>query len=80
VSAPRARIVLADDEDAARRSLGEILTEDGYAVRLAADGEEALRLVAEDGPDILLTDRCRAWTGWTFWRGCAPPILTWRSW
>jgi DNA-binding NtrC family response regulator len=56
VSAPRARIVLADDEDAARRSLGEILTEDGYAVRLAADGEEALRLVAEDGPDILLTD------------------------
>ncbi|HEV8119711.1 MAG TPA: response regulator, partial [Candidatus Polarisedimenticolia bacterium] len=56
MSAPRARIVLADDEDAARRSLGEILTEDGYAVRLAADGEEALRLVAEDGPDILLTD------------------------
>jgi DNA-binding NtrC family response regulator len=56
VSAPRARIVLADDEDAARRSLGEILTEDGYAVRLAQDGEEALRLVAEDAPDILLTD------------------------
>jgi DNA-binding NtrC family response regulator len=56
VSAPRARIVLADDEAAARRSLGEILTEDGYAVRLAADGEEALRLVAEEGPDILLTD------------------------
>jgi DNA-binding NtrC family response regulator len=56
VNATRARIVLADDEDAARRSLGEILTEDGYAVRLAADGEEALRLVAEDAPDILLTD------------------------
>jgi two-component system NtrC family response regulator/two-component system response regulator HydG len=53
---PRGRIVIADDEEAARTSLGQILTEDGYEVALAADGDEALRLVAEESPDILLTD------------------------
>jgi DNA-binding NtrC family response regulator len=52
----RGRILIADDEEAARRSLGEILTEDGYEVLLASDGEEALRILAEESPDILLTD------------------------
>jgi len=53
---PRGRILIADDEEAARRGLGEILREDGYEVLLAADGEEALRLVADESPDVLLTD------------------------
>ena len=52
----KGRILIADDEEAARRSLGQILTEDGYEVFLAQDGEEALRLVAEHSPDILLSD------------------------
>ena len=52
----RGVVVIADDEEAARRSLGQILTEDGYGVTLAGDGEEALRLVAQESPDILLTD------------------------
>jgi DNA-binding NtrC family response regulator len=56
MSAPRGRVVIADDEETARRSLGQILGEDGYEVTLAADGEEALRLVARESPDILLTD------------------------
>jgi DNA-binding NtrC family response regulator len=56
VSTPRARVVVADDEELARKSLGEILTQDGYEVLLAADGEEALRLVSEQAPDVLLTD------------------------
>ncbi len=56
MSTPRARVVVADDEELARKSLGEILTEDGYEVLLAADGEEALRLVSEQAPDVLLTD------------------------
>src|SRR5262245_18531942 len=50
------RIVIADDEEAARKSLGQILEEDGYEVLLAADGEQALRLVAEEAPDVLVTD------------------------
>src|SRR6185295_12303293 len=42
----RGRILIADDEEAARRSLGQILTEDGFDVRLAANGDEALRVLA----------------------------------
>jgi DNA-binding NtrC family response regulator len=52
----KGRILIADDEEAARRSLGQILAEDGYEIFLAQDGEEALRLVAEHSPDILLSD------------------------
>ncbi len=50
------RILIVDDEEAARQGLGQILTEDGYEVFLASDGEEALRQVAQESPDILLTD------------------------
>jgi DNA-binding NtrC family response regulator len=50
------RILIVDDEEPARASLGQILGEDGYEVILAADGEEAIRLVAQESPDILLTD------------------------
>jgi DNA-binding NtrC family response regulator len=56
MSEERGRILIADDEEAARKSLGQILQEDGYEVSLAADGEEALRLVAQESPDVLLTD------------------------
>ena len=56
MSDQRGTIVVADDEETARTSLGEILRGDGYEVLLAADGEEALGLVARAAPDILLTD------------------------
>jgi two-component system NtrC family response regulator/two-component system response regulator HydG len=56
MSETRGRILIADDEKTARASLGQILTDDGYQVTLAADGKEALRLVAQESPDILLTD------------------------
>jgi two-component system NtrC family response regulator/two-component system response regulator HydG len=52
----RGAVVVADDEESARISLGQILREDGYQVSLAADGIEALRLVAAEQPDVLLTD------------------------
>jgi len=42
------RVVVADDEESARVSLGQILREDGYEVFLAKDGEEALVLVARN--------------------------------
>ncbi|HEX9102539.1 MAG TPA: sigma-54 dependent transcriptional regulator [Polyangia bacterium] len=54
---PRPRIVLADDELNLRKVLGAILHRDGYEVLEARDGEEALKLVA-DNPGIaaLITD------------------------
>ncbi|HET6277912.1 MAG TPA: sigma-54 dependent transcriptional regulator [Candidatus Polarisedimenticolia bacterium] len=56
MSEAKGRILIADDEETARNSLGQILTDDGYQTYLAADGKEALRLVAQEAPDILLTD------------------------
>jgi two-component system NtrC family response regulator/two-component system response regulator HydG len=56
MSENRGRILIADDEEAARRSLAQILSEDGYQVSLASNGEEALNLVAQESPDVLLTD------------------------
>jgi DNA-binding NtrC family response regulator len=56
MSGLRGRVVVADDEESARQTLGQILREDGYEVTLAADGNEALSLVARESPDILLTD------------------------
>jgi len=52
----RGRILIADDEEAARTTLAQILTEDGFDVRLAADGAQALRVIAAEPPEILLTD------------------------
>ena len=55
-ASPRGRILIADDEEAARRGLEQILREDGYEVFVASDGDEALRLVAESSPDVVVTD------------------------
>src|SRR6266702_4420499 len=49
------RILVADDEPNLRRVLGAILLRDGYEVRHASDGEEALEIV-EDGVDVVVTD------------------------
>jgi DNA-binding NtrC family response regulator len=56
VSESRGSVLIVDDEESARRSLAQILAEDGYSVTMAADGEEALRLVAQESPDVMLTD------------------------
>ena len=51
------RILIVDDEDGIRRSLGGILGDEGFETMPAADGEEALRLVEERGvPDLVLLD------------------------
>ncbi|MBI4828782.1 MAG: sigma-54-dependent Fis family transcriptional regulator [Nitrospinae bacterium] len=49
-------ILVVDDETALRDSLRELLEEEGYAVTVAADGEEALRHAAERGYDLVLLD------------------------
>ncbi len=54
--APRARILVVDDEATARRALGMLLTDEGYEVEMASSGEEALEKLSKAPPDILLTD------------------------
>ena len=45
-----APILVIDDDFAIRRTIAEVLSDEGYDVRCAADGREALSMLAEPGP------------------------------
>lgn len=49
-------ILVVDDEADIRSLLKEILSEEGYSVQVAADGDEARRCYAERLPDLVLLD------------------------
>jgi adenylate cyclase len=49
-------VLVVDDQDANRRLLEAVLTPRGYRVVTAESGEEALRLLHEDLPDVVLLD------------------------
>ena len=49
-------ILIADDERTLREGLKKALEEEGYAVRTARDGEQALVKIAEKRPDLVLLD------------------------
>ncbi len=50
------RILVVDDEHLIRWSLEQSLKKQGYDVSTAASGEEALRQVQEDAPELMLLD------------------------
>ena len=51
-----AKILITDDRSGARLMLNKLLTNKGYQVEEAADGEEALKLLKESHFDLVLTD------------------------
>src|SRR5271165_3116259 len=51
-----ARILVIDDEAAIRESLEVLLTLEGYAVDMAVDGEEGLRVLEKSAYDLVLLD------------------------
>ncbi len=51
-----ARILIVDDERQNRQLLEAMLTPEGYRFLTAASGEEALALVAQQPPDLILLD------------------------
>ena len=53
---PRAEILIAEDEPSARRGFRALFEGEGYAVRTARDGEEALAKFRESRPDAVLLD------------------------
>ena len=49
-------VLVVEDEPNIILSLEFLIKEAGYNVRVALDGEEALKAVAEEAPDVLLLD------------------------
>jgi DNA-binding NtrC family response regulator len=52
----KGKILVVDDDEASLSSLGEAMALEGYEVRLAASGEEALRLDTQTEFDVAITD------------------------
>jgi two-component system cell cycle response regulator len=52
----RAKILVVDDEQTIRDYLQHVLTDQGYAVLTAPDGEAALPLAFSEQPDLILLD------------------------
>ncbi|HEV2721094.1 MAG TPA: sigma-54 dependent transcriptional regulator [Thermoanaerobaculia bacterium] len=51
-----AEILLVDDEAVFREDMADLLRSEGYAVETAANGEEALRRLEAQAPDVMLCD------------------------
>jgi DNA-binding response OmpR family regulator len=50
------KIVLAEDNSTLSRLLKFRLEKEGYKLLIAADGKEAIELIEQHNPDIILTD------------------------
>ncbi len=53
---PIQKILLVDDSKTELHVLSELLTKKGYQVRTAENGEEALKRLQEEKPDLILMD------------------------
>ena len=53
---PGQYILVVDDDDDFREALCEVLSEAGYPVEQAGDGEAALKRVAAEAPGVVLLD------------------------
>jgi len=52
----REKVLVVDDEFEIRDVLSRFLTEEGYEIILASNGEEALELVERENPQVVLLD------------------------
>ena len=53
---PPAKLLLVDDEPNILTSLNRLLRPEGYAIRTAESGEQALELLAQDPADVIISD------------------------
>ncbi len=49
-------VLVVDDDAEMRATLEEVVARGGHAVRTAADGAAAVRVIAEEAPDVVLLD------------------------
>ncbi len=52
----RKTILIVDDEESIRQALGGILADEGYDVLTEGSGEDALKIVGDELPDLVLLD------------------------
>jgi two-component system, OmpR family, alkaline phosphatase synthesis response regulator PhoP len=65
----RGRILVVDDDQAILDLVVWSLEDEGYAIQAARDGVEALQLVKQQLPDLILLDlRMPRLSGWEFYR------------
>ena len=50
------KILLIEDESALQKTLGEVLSQAGYEIASALDGEIGLRMAREINPNLILLD------------------------
>lgn len=55
-SLPRPTVLIVEDEEAPRELLRRVLEHDGYDIRVAIDGEQALDAIAAQPPDVVVLD------------------------
>ena len=74
-------ILVVDDDATIREALATLLTMEGYRVEMAANGAEALEVVGQELPALVILDmHMPTVDGWAFAkaaraRGFDPPIL-----
>jgi len=49
-------VLVVDDELDVREFLSDLLTDEGYSVRQAEDGVNAMEMIAQEKPDLILLD------------------------
>src|SRR4051794_37460777 len=52
----QARVLVVDDDESVRKALSALLAGEGYLIEVAGNGEEALRVLSQFDPDVVLTD------------------------
>ncbi len=52
----KAKVLIVDDEPAARAGLSELVSDWGYETQVAGDGEEALQIAADFQPTVVISD------------------------
>jgi len=50
------KILIIEDESALQKTLGDVLSQNGYQTKSALDGETGLKLTQSEKPDLILLD------------------------